>query len=69
MGGCGVPVLTGQNFLFYVNAINDEARKAEPALAAETQGIISIYDTQMLPPNPELLDEALAEVRTLAKKH
>lgn len=69
MGGCGVPVLAGQNFLFYVDAITEEARKAEPEFAAQTQGMISIYNSQMLPPNPELLDEALAEVRALAKKH
>ncbi|MER9057840.1 hypothetical protein [Mesorhizobium sp. M0213] len=69
MGGCGVPVLAGQNFLFYVDAITEEARKAEPEFATQTQGMISIYNSQMLPPNPELLEEALAEVRALAKKH
>ncbi|WP_192181289.1 hypothetical protein [Mesorhizobium amorphae] len=69
MGGCGVPVLAGQHFLFYVNGIDEATRKDMPDLAGQTQGMISIYDTQMLPPNPMLLDEALAEVRALAKKH
>ncbi|CAH2409562.1 hypothetical protein [Mesorhizobium escarrei] len=69
MGGCGVPVLTGQHFLFYVDGLDEKARKELPELAGRTQGMISIYDTQMLPPNPELLDEALAEVRAHAKKH
>ncbi|TPL49608.1 hypothetical protein [Mesorhizobium sp. B2-4-6] len=69
MGGCGVPVLAGQSFLFYVDALDEEAQKAEPEFAKQTQGMISIYDSQMLPPNPQLLDEALAEVRAFAKKH
>lgn len=69
MGGCGVPVLTGQHFLFYVDGFNEKALKDSPELAGQTQGMISIFDTQMLPPNPELLDEALADVRALAKKH
>ncbi|MCF6099916.1 hypothetical protein [Mesorhizobium muleiense] len=69
MGGCGVPVLAGQNFLFYVDAIDEEARKTQPEFAGQTQGMISIYDTQILSPNPQLLDESLAEVRALAKKH
>ncbi|WP_133254817.1 hypothetical protein [Mesorhizobium delmotii] len=69
MGGCGVPVLTGQHFLFYVDGFDEKARKGLPELAGQTQGMISIYDTQMLPPNPELLDEVLAEVRAHAKKH
>ncbi|TIL58373.1 MAG: hypothetical protein E5Y79_20040 [Mesorhizobium sp.] len=69
MGGCGVPVLTGQNFLFYVDAIDEETRKTQPEFAGQTQGMISIYDSQMLSPNPQLLDESLAEVRALAKKH
>lgn len=69
MGGCGVPVLAGQNFLFYVDAIDEETRKTQPEFAGQTQGMISIYDSQMLSPNPQLLDESLAEVRALAKKH
>ncbi|CAH2396372.1 hypothetical protein MES4922_160187 [Mesorhizobium ventifaucium] len=63
-----MPVLAGQNFLFYVDAIDEEARKAEPELVGQTQGMISIYDTQMLSPDPQLLNESLAEVRALTKK-
>ncbi|RJT34877.1 hypothetical protein D3227_22830 [Mesorhizobium waimense] len=69
MGGCGVPVLAGQHFLFYVNGIDETTRKEMPELAGQTQGMISIYDTQMLPPDPKVLDEALADVRALAKKN
>lgn len=69
LGGCGVPVLAGQEYLFYINPFDEETQRNAPELVKQTQGMISIFDSQMLLGDPPQFDETLAEVRALAKKH
>jgi hypothetical protein len=66
MGGCGVPVLAGQDFLFFVTPFDKEFRDQAPEMARHSQGMVSISGTQMLPQDAPLLDEALADVRALS---
>jgi hypothetical protein len=66
MGGCGVPVLAGQDFLFFVKPFDKEFRDQAPEVAERSQGMVSISGTQMLPQYAPRLDEALADVRALS---
>ena len=65
MGGCGVPVVPGWQFLFVVTPFE----KGIPAeISSRSQGTIWVFSTGMLPAYAPRLEEALAEVRSLAGK-
>jgi hypothetical protein len=62
MGGCGVPVIPGWQFLFVVTPFESGAE------IDKSQGMIWVFSSGMLPANSSALEEALAEVRSLAGK-
>lgn len=65
MGGCGLPVLPGWQFLFVVKPFEPDVPKD---VSAGSQGYVSIISSNMLPPDKAALDEELADVRALAGK-
>ncbi len=65
MGGCGLPVLAGWQFLFVVAPFDKDAPKR---VSEGSQGMVWVFSSEMLPDFKPRLDEALEEVRTLAKK-
>jgi hypothetical protein len=69
LGGCGAPVLAGQEYLFYINPFDEETRQHAPEFVKQTQGMISIFDSRMLLGDLPKVDETLDELRALAKKH
>jgi hypothetical protein len=68
LGGCGVPILTGQEHLFYINPFEGVTWQQAPAFANQSQGMISLSDTQILLGDPPKIDKTLNELRALAKK-
>lgn len=65
MGGCGVPVIPGWQYLFVATPFEKEAPRD---IAGKSQGMIWVFSTRMLPAYAPALEEALAEVRSLAGK-
>jgi len=65
IGGCGVPVVVGLDYLFFVNAF-------EPDMATEvmstSSGMISIFDTVALPSSEKHAEAVIAKVRAQRPK-
>jgi hypothetical protein len=69
LGGCGVPILTGQEQLFFVNPFEGEAWQQVSNFAQQSQGMISLFDLQILLGDPPKVDKTLDELRALAKTY
>lgn len=66
LGGCGVPIMVGQQYLFFVVPFESDFITSEPQFADQSQGMISNLSSQMLMGDAARMDETLAEVRALA---
>ncbi len=64
-GGCAVPILAGVPYIIFIDELDGDAAKS--ANFHGSIGVISDLGTEMLPQNPALIDEAMKEIRTLAK--
>lgn len=60
-GGCGVPVIVGTDYIFFIDDFPDEVTEAA---RENSSGLISIFGTESLSPFEERAEEAMAKVRS-----
>ena len=60
-GGCGVPVVVGVDYIFFIDDFPDETPEA---WRENSSGFISNFGTESLPLSEEHADEAMAKVRS-----
>jgi len=60
-GGCGVPVVVGLDYIFFIDEFPNETPNA---WKGNSSGWISIFGSVQLPPSEEKAEEAMAKVRS-----
>ena len=64
-GGCGVPVLVGVEYVFFVDEFSDEAPMD---WRGESSGFISVFGTIGLPPSAVKAEEAMVPLRAYGQQ-